>query len=146
MENNEYLEHYGRKGMKWGQNIFSAVKTYKTNKQRKANLEKARQAKVAKAEHEKAAMAGKISAKKMTTDELNKRIERLTLEKEYKNIMKDTSRVSKGKEIAMDILTKVGKDALEQTLAYGVETTINKVLFNGADAIDPKNIQNRRKQ
>ena len=43
------LYHYGRKGMKWGQHIFAKAHARKVNKQRKKNLEKAREAKAKKA-------------------------------------------------------------------------------------------------
>lgn len=86
------------------------------------------------------------SAKKMSSQELTERIDRLTSEKSYNNLMNDTDRISKGKKVALDILEKVGKDLAEQTLEYVGGQTINKYLFKGEDAIDPKNIQNRRKK
>ena len=45
---NDELYHYGRKGMKWYQNIFTSGKERKARKRRLKNLEKARQAKVEK--------------------------------------------------------------------------------------------------
>lgn len=86
------------------------------------------------------------SAKKLSTEELTERINRMDLEKNYKRLQTETSSVSKGKKIAYDVLEKVGKDLVEQTLEYVGGQAINKFLFKGADAVDPKNIQNRRKK
>lgn len=86
------------------------------------------------------------SARKMSNEELAERIGRLDQEKSYQKVLEDTDRLSKGKRMAVDILEKVGKDLAEQTLEYAVGTLINKTIFKGADAIDPKNIQNRRKK
>ena len=143
MENNIYsdeLYHYGRKGMKWGQNIFGKIKTAKTNHTRKKNLEKARAAKVEKAkaaakaaeEAEKRRQLvekGKISAKKMTNEELQSSITRLEAEKKYNNLVLDTSAgkrfankflnetlmpaaTESAKELAKRSLMKYGSDAL----------------------------------
>ena len=46
----------------------------------------------------------------------------------------------------MDVLEKAGKDTATQTAAYIGATVVNKLLFDGKDEIDPKNIQNRRKK
>lgn len=81
------LYHYGRKGMKWGQNIFGKVKARRTAKQRSKNLAKAREV---RAERKKALAKGRISPKKMTEAELKKQIERLQLEKQYIALVKDT--------------------------------------------------------
>lgn len=86
------------------------------------------------------------SAKKMSNEELTERISRLEQEKSYRKLLEDTDRLSKGKRLAVDILEKVGKDLVEQTLEYAAGTLVNKTLFKGNDAIDPKNIQNRRKK
>lgn len=86
------------------------------------------------------------SIKKWSDEDLQTRIDRLEKEKSYKKLMKETDTVSKGKDVVYGIVEKVGKDLLEQTLAYATEAAVNKYLFKGEDAIDPKNIQNRRKK
>lgn len=86
------------------------------------------------------------SARKMSNEELAERISRLETEKSYQKALSETDRLSKGKEIAFNILEKVGKDIAEQTLEYAVGSLVNALVFKGVDAIDPKNIQNRRKK
>lgn len=107
------LMHYGRKGMKWGQNIYGRIKTARTNKKRRKNLERARAAKVAKqkaaAERKKLLDSGKLSAKQMTDEELKDRITRLEQEKRYKDLVRDTTTISKGKKYVSDFAKGPGK-------------------------------------
>lgn len=141
MDNNT-LSHHGVKGMKWGQHIFGKVKTYRTNKRRKQNLEKARAVRAKnRAEAAKRAKKldkGKISAKKMTDAEIKARIARLELEKSYKNLENETSRgvISKGKRFVNKFLDStldkvadnVAADLVAQTLKAKGAELINKAL------------------
>lgn len=128
------LYHYGRKGMKWGQNIFGKVKAARTNRRRKAALVKAREAKAAKkieAEKRKSDLEkGKLSTKDMTDAELKSAIARLQMEKQYKELYSSLNpqKVSAGREfvnktiipalsesgktLLRDFTTKKGKELL----------------------------------
>ena len=135
------LYHYGRKGMKWGQHIFGKVRTSLGNRRaRKAAIKEA--SKRERAENK----ARNKSVRGMTSDEIKQRMERMQLEKDYKKLLEDTSNSSKAKAFVMDVLEKAGKDTATQTAAYIGATVVNKLLFDGKDEIDPKNIQNRRKK
>ena len=79
------LYHYGRKGMRWGMNIFGKIKAYKAKKKRLANLKKAREV---RAERKRLISSGKLSSKQMTDAELKARINRLQMEKTYNDLLK----------------------------------------------------------
>lgn len=86
------------------------------------------------------------SAKVLSNQELDERIARMKKEKEYNSLKEDTDSVANGKKIAGEVLEKVGKDVAVQTLGYLTAAAVNKMIFKGEDAIDPKNLQNRRKK
>lgn len=143
---NDELYHYGRKGMKWYQNIYSAVKDAKTARTRRKNLEKAREAKKTKAEEAKKRQSlidkGLISAKKMTPQELEAKIKRLELEKKYGELKRDSSQLnsSRGKKFIEKFLDSTvekvadsAADVVAQTFkTFGVEA-VNKKVFNGEE-------------
>lgn len=129
MENYEHedeLYHYGRKGMKWGQNIFGAIKTYKTNRVRRKNLEKARQAKIEKQEHAKKAAAGKLSVKQMTDEEIVTALNRMDLEQKYNKARLQTSGAAKAKSFVSDIAEQSIKNIGIQATTYALGTGVNK--------------------
>ena len=158
MENNE-LYHYGKKGQKWGERLYQNKDgsltplgrlRYQKNvnrvaSQRKKNLEKARAAKVEKKKVEEdekltrdqaSLQAGKISAKKMTNDELKARIDRLDLEKKYKEAVIDTRSYDRGKRFidrfAYSTIDKVADnvaaDIVAQTLKSLAVKGVNRMI------------------
>jgi len=162
------LYHYGRKGMKWGQNIFgkkrSGAKGTVVAKKKKSILDKAKEAKEAKkkakaaaaeaerVEKEKAAETkaavkarkeySKKSSAHLTDDEIKKRIERLELESTYNKVLKDNDRIAKGKALVMDVLSKSSENILGQTITYIEGALVNAVAKKafGAkdDIVNPK--------
>lgn len=140
MDKNE-LYHYGVQGMKWGiirtpAQLGHRIKQYRVNRQRKANLKKARNARAERAEKLK---NGKIKPKDMTKAELEKEISRMELEKRYIDLKKQTGRTDTGKsfvkkytgEAANKILWNTGVDLAAQTAkslgAKSINDLIDKV-------------------
>lgn len=150
------LYHYGIPGMRWGvrryqnkngsltsegkkrRSIGETVKTYRVAKKRKAALAKARETraanKAAAIQREKDIKSGKIKAKDMTEAELKQRIDRLDLEKNYNDAMKNSKHSSRGnrfvekfKDSTIDKLAdNVGADLLAQVVKEMGARAINK--------------------
>lgn len=98
MDNSEYLMHYGRKGMKWGEHIFGKIKTNKAvKKQRKDEAEKVDIEK-RKADIIKSRSARQLydNADLFTTKELDEAYNRLKLEEKIKILA--PKEVSKGQK------------------------------------------------
>lgn len=133
------LYHYGRKGMKWGQNIFGKVKAARTAKRRKAALVKAREAKAAKKiEAEKRAKdieRGKISVKKMTDAEIKARMERLQLEKNYTDLVNqvNSNRNVRGKRFLNKFLDSTVDKVAENSAADVVAQAIKVIAVKGVN-------------
>lgn len=151
MDRNDELMHYGRKGMKWGQNIYGKIKTYNTNRKRKKNLAKARavRAEKAKQEEERAKQSAKNAgkpkaAKYMTEEELNKAIARLELEKRYIDLMRQTDtpkQVTRGQKFVSEVIENSGRNIATQATTFVMGYGMNKVLekaFGDPQAINPK--------
>lgn len=160
MENNIYsdeLYHYGRKGMKWGQNIFGKIKTAKQNHTRKKNLEKARAAKVEKAKaaakRQRLIDGDKLSVKKMTDAEIKQRLERLGLEKQLKEAQREVRSHSKVKRFldkfrdsAIDRTADAAGDMVAQTVKVYLEEGINERIFKVPAGGEKKvNTNNKKK-
>lgn len=156
-DDSDELYHYGRKGMKWGQHIFGKVKTgakkagKKTAELAKSGYEKAstaykshQSAKKAKAEAKEAAKRAKITDwKKLTDDELKARINRLDMERQYKELLKksEPDYVSSGKKVLTNILESSVQNIGSQTVTYlmgrGVNTAFAKWMDDQA-IVNPK--------
>lgn len=114
-----------------------AVKAYHIKQKRKKNLKKAREAaaekkrieaeqKAAAEQRKKDVADGKVSARNMTTEELQSRIDKLNLEKRYKQLMDETNpqaqTVSAGKDLVKKFINEAvvpaavsaGKSALTE--------------------------------
>lgn len=110
------LSHYGRKGMKWYQNIFTSGKQRRARKKRIKNLEKARQAKTEKKnleeEKRKAIESGDANEVmkfkgKYTLAEMQYIQNRLNWEQSMKNLQKKD--VDTGESTSKKIIDGVGK-------------------------------------
>lgn len=101
-----FLTHHGVKGMKWG-------------------VRRARSAGVTAAPKQK--KAPKPNVKALSDDELRKHINRLQMEKQYKELSSSQS-ASKGKKIAGDVLTNSGKTAATTVLTAATVWALKKGL------------------
>ena len=105
----DYFAHFGRDGMKWYQHIFGKFQPqakYAGGESEKSSSQTSSQKK------EKAP-----SHKKMSNEEIKKRIDRLTLEKQYLDLTRDTR--TKGKKLVdriLDLFEKSTFDIAQQTL------------------------------
>lgn len=115
------LTHYGVKGMKWGV-------------RRKKNIEPQKHA------------SPKKKVSEMTDDELQKKIERLNLEKRYKEALASTvpaspKEKSRSKKLVEDILynsaNNVGTQAVTYVMGKGTNILLKRI-FNEENAINPK--------
>lgn len=143
----DHLEHHGVLGMKWGvrkqrrssgtrkssssgaSKLADRVKAYSTNRKRKKALVKARKV---KAKNQKKNKSNNV--KKLTNEELQKRIDRLTMEKQYKNLSRDT--MSRGRKLVEDIAYDSIKNIGTQAVTYGFGTAFNKVMKS--EIVNPK--------
>lgn len=135
------LQHWGIKGMKWGvrryQNADGSLTLagryhqYKTRKKRRAAAEKARATKEAnKAAAEQRAKdlaEGKIKAKDMTNEELTARKQRLQLEKDYNDLVRQTRHVNRGARFVDKVLDS-SQDKMAETVVADLATQTVKTV------------------
>lgn len=124
MDNTE-LMHYGRKGMKWGQHIFTSPENVSVKKNNSKNKTKNISKNKTKNETKKP-VTKKLSD--MSDDEIRTKIARLELEKKYKDLAKETmnSKSDKGRKFVEEVLTNSTKNIATQLVTYGLGTAVNK--------------------
>ena len=138
--NNSELLHYGILGMKWGvrrtpeqlRRARGELKSESDGGSKKTKLSKS------------SSSSGKKRTSEMTEDELRSKIQRLELEKRYKDLMKATApppKSTKGRDFVQRVLEKSGENIMTQltTVVMGkaVNATIGKML--GDDSlVNPK--------
>lgn len=117
----EMLEHHGIKGMRWG------IRRYQNPDGSRTALGKKRES----SRNDKEKKARKADAKNrrtMSDVDLKKRVERMKLEKEYKNLVDED--IAPGKKYIFEILSAIGKKtipiAAAGALAYGVKVAMTK--------------------
>lgn len=132
------LYHYGRMGMKWGQHIFGKVQARRAARKKAANLKKAREAKAEKqrlaAERANAVDKGKIRTKDMTDAEINRRIARLKLEKDYNDLVQQTREFERGSRLVNKFLDTTVDKLAENVSADTLSQVIKTLAVKGANA------------
>lgn len=136
-------KRYNGSDYKPRRSITQTIRDYRTASKRKKNLAKAREAAAEKRKAEAEAKAkaeqrrkdveeGKISARNMTADELNSRINKLNLEKRYKQLMEETNPEAKAKSIGNGFVKKMWNDAVVPAMAEAGKQILKDQLIKAA--------------
>ena len=148
----EYLSHYGVKGMKWGvrkKRSTSGAKKQTTGTKKITEKVKALNAKRKETTEQKRAEKTKreqVSKRKalsdMTDDELNSFIKRLELEKRYTDLVRQQRpQKSRGRQTVENILYGASENVGKQIAVYAMGAAANKAIeqaFGIKDAVNPK--------
>lgn len=110
-----YLVHYGVLGMKWGRRKSKAKKSSQSSSKRPTTISST-----------KKKSKKKVKIKELSDEDLQKKVNRLRLEKHYRDLKKDE--LSTGRKLAGEILYGAGKNVGISVATYGAAMIINKAM------------------
>ena len=120
---NNVIYHFGIKGMKWG------IRRYQNKDGSLTAAGKKRYSDSSSAND---------GIKDLTDQELRDRINRLNLEKQYRDLTTPSGQkqVNKGKQFVTSVLETSGKNIATQLVTYAMGTAVNKIFK--ANIVNPK--------